>query len=312
MKKGIPCVGVVILALGCLPHAEAAPFQPARISASAAWYLHFDIEHFNSLNLGRLLQGENAPANVKRRLQRLQESVGIHLLRDIADIALFGEDSSGAHGVAEFSGRFNIQQIEARMAMHPGYRTFPSEKLRIHQWNDPQTGEPLFLCFFQSDLVLIASNLPLVQNAIAILEKRAPSMTSDRLPSGSSSATDFLVAAQRQNAGSTSFFGNVRTTSLHIAEAANGNIQGRLVLLTDSEPIAETTRQTVQGLILAATVAADQSPEWAAIARAATVETVKSQVIIRFYCPPALAVKLIDQALMPKASAARASGPRQP
>ena len=285
----------------------AGPIQKSQVSAAAKWVIHLDMDQFSPSRTCRLLTSSGQPGarNFQSLLNHYRTLLGLDPLKDLSSITIYGNETTGNHGVALISGNLNGRTITKQLSAYPQYRTKTSGKLLLHTWQDKSTGRPLWAVFHTQRQMILASDEASLLAADSTLDGNSPSLARGKaplLPIPAGRKGTFFTAVTHGYAGTNPdpikalILKNTVLATCLIAEQSDV-VDGSLVLEAVSEDAATVIHQTLNGLMVASTFTDDTSP----LAKLATIGEITQDgklVVLKIHCPASDAAGLLAAALL--------------
>jgi hypothetical protein len=301
---------VLLCCAGWALTAPAGPLPREQTPASAKWLMHLDIERFApSQTCALLMADQNRNGRLQQQLAVYRQMLGIDPLKDLKHLTLYGEQLAGNRGAALLSGSLNSNTILARLRSHSGYATRKLGSRTIHTWPGPDAGAEMCACFFARDLLVVASDEAMLRGALDVLNGKAASLATGKsaLPVPAGAGAFFLAALEGYtDAGNEPvkafLLKNTKTATVEIGEA-KGTVNGRLVLVAPSVEAAGQIEQILNGLVVSAGLASDQSG-LAKLAEMSRISSEGKSVALALSCPAQDAAKVLEKTLLPAERAA--------
>ena len=285
----LPAVTFLLLAAAV----DAAPLSRNQIPAEAKWILHLDIEQFAPSQTCRLLL--NNPGNDDRLntlLTHYRNLLGVDPLKALANITLYGEETTGNRGVAIVRGTFPSKVLISRLSTYQEYATRKTAGATVHTWKDRASGATMNACLYSTGLLVITSDNTSMDSALGIFKGSRPSLESVKNPAlaiPSSVTGAFLTVASCGYAGASPhplkamLLRNTTCATMQVAES-QGIMDANIVLAAVSSDAAFQIHQILNGLIVSSAFT-EESSGLAKLAELSEVKRQDRQVTLRIHCP---------------------------
>jgi len=283
---------------------QASPLSKSQIPADSKWVMHLDMNQFASSQTCRLLaSGKNDGQRFQSMLNHYRTLLGIDPLKDINSLTLFGNEVTGDRGTALISGTFNPKQITKQFSTYPQYKTKRNEQLTLQTWQDKASGKPLWACFYSSRQLILASDEFSVVNTAWVLNGDKPNLAASKTPTLPFPAVQpgsFFTAVTKGYSGTNPtqamILRNTESANLQLAENS-GMVDGAILLNADSPETAVQIQQILNGLMVSAGFADNESP-LAKLAELSTITRTGNSISLKIHCPAGDAAGLVASALL--------------
>lgn len=279
----------------------AGPLVRSQVAASAEWVMHIDVTKLGSARIGALIQSSNALPQLQESITLCQQDLGFHPLKDLEQVTLYGETAGGQTGVALLQGAVKQGKIIKVLRENPSYRKITSGKRTFHQWNNPRDQKPVTMCFYQDNLMVLATSQPLVEGALEVLEGKVPNMKSGGRVAVPATDAILVLAMTRGTNALPSPMSNADAMSAVLLETKDGMLNLDVDLTTTSEQEATKAQQTCQFFVLSAVAMAEQNPDLAGLARNTSITGSGKNVKIQIRYASDKVLELIQKSLSPQA-----------
>ena len=237
----------ILLPLLLCATAHAGPFDPARVSADAKWWLHADLAAARNTEIGKRVV---ATIDDKKgaQLRAIKRMFSINPLTDLRGISLFG-DGRKDHAVAVIEGDFNRGHLEDLVKAAEDYKSRDREGTTIHSWTDKEKRQ--HAAFVRDDLLVFSHFNDLLEEALDTLGKGG-GMAEDPFVSAGSGAP-FLVGSANLSecekpADGSQLVSKADALKLAIAEAG-GRMEARMLLEVPDRADGERFRKVMEGIV---------------------------------------------------------------
>jgi len=293
MKKLMMVLMVSVL-LAAVP-VLGGPLVKSRVSGSANLVAHVDIERFNSTQIGRLIREELRNQGVEEDLTNFANVFSFHPLDDVRNVTIYGQGQNPEKAVALIEAKFDKERLLTVLRFNPSYEETKYGDIVIHSWVDEKKQDPndsnvgrMYGCFYNDELVVIGAGLEAVKQAVDVLNGSAENAASGVFNQTSLNAKGafFQVAANNvgEVVGEEPEAAALKQTSelgLAIGEFEN-NVYVDLDLKAKSEEAAQAISKILDGIIAFATLADEEQPKLAELAKAVELSCVQNTIQVRF------------------------------
>ena len=250
----------------------AGPIQADSVAADAKWIVHFDMENFSASTVGASVIERARAGDGAEKLDWVVQNLGFDLTKDIAGVTLYGTSYEREKGVAIIRGALNEQTLVGLVEANASHQQVVHGDRIIHTWTDEKRGKPASGCFHSAGVLLMASSVEEIKQAIDVLEGSAPA-TAD-LPA--SPAGTFLSVSAKEHNGSIGHHAKAaimqNTSSLAMAASeSGGNIQLNVTLGANTEADATQIEQVLNGMRSFMVLSGENNPAAAELAQGVTI-----------------------------------------
>ena len=259
MRK--PVIALISLALLC-PIVMAGPLNKARVASNAKWLAHVDFEAILASDLAQIILAEaETKQDFNAKLDEFEKIVGFDPLKNARSMTLYGLDFTEGAGVAVLDITADQGKLLGLLKKNEAYRELSYGKRAVYQWTDqdkaPAAAKTKFGCFYNRDLMIVASSIELLKGAIDVLDAKADSL--ERTKSLKSLPTPvagtFIVAAAegfpirlKKDAPHAALTRSVTGASFQLVES-RGVMSAKIAVQTKTPENALSIRQVVQGFV---------------------------------------------------------------
>ena len=260
MSRLRPVLTVVATALLLACPLLADPFRKEQVSAKAKWLVHADVKAFLASKTGAFVLEELKKKGLKAVLDNIQEAFALDMTKDLKSVTLYGSRFADHAAVILIRATMDRDRVTELLKGNPTYRELKYAGHTVHQWTDnPESDKPgptKFGIFHGDDLAIMAEDLPLIQEAIDVLDKKAASLGTREAPGPvpSASKDTFLTAFLTELPP----IGEGKPEGIILRKIASGNLEageskGRLraqvALTAKTAETASNLRKVAEGVL---------------------------------------------------------------
>jgi len=289
---GIVCTTLAGLLAGS-PLA-AAPLQPADVPHEPAWVLHFDLDAFRQTSLGQQILTELQKEEHRKKLDAFQAMFRFDPRTALHGLTLYSPTKAQEDGVLLVYADVDAAQLTALAQGAKDHQTLAHGSHTIHHWIDEKrsgsSGTPArtYAAIYQSRVVLFGQRAQRVMEALDLLDRRQPNLSTNTRLVSALPKNAFLVGVARGGGipgddPQAAVFRRSSLLTLSITEATQ-QIHGRLALETEGEEAAVQIENIVRGLIGLMALQQDK-PETQRLARSLSVERNQNRVTLLLTLP---------------------------
>ena len=293
MKKLMMVLMVSVL-LAAVP-VLGGPLVKSRVSGSANWVAHVDIERFNSTQIGRLIREELRNQGVEENLTNFANVFSFHPLNDVLNVTIYGQDQKPEKAVVLIETKFDKERLLTVLRFNPSYEEAEYGDIVIHSWVDEKKQDPndsnvgrMYGCFYNDELVVMGAGLEAVKQAVDVLNGSAENAVSGVFNQASLNAKGAFLQVAANNVGEVvgeepeaAALKQTDELSLAIGEF-EGNFYVDLDLKAKAEEAAQAISKILDGIIAFATLAGEEQPKLAELAKKVELSCVQNTIQIRF------------------------------
>jgi len=271
------------------------PLVKSRVSGSANWVAHVDIERFNSTQIGRLIREELRNQGMEENLTNFANVFSFHPLDDVRNVTIYGQDQKPEKAVVLIEAKFDKERLLTVLRFNPSYEETKYGDIVIHSWVDEKKQDPndsnvgrMYGCFYNDELVVMGAGLEAVKQAVDVLNGSAENAASDVFNQASLNAKGAFFQVAANNVGEVvgeepeaAALKQTSELSLAIGEFEN-NFYVDLDLKAKSEEAAQAISKILDGIIAFATLAGEEQPKLAELAKKVELSCVQNTIQIRF------------------------------
>lgn len=290
---------LMILIMSVLPAAMVlgGPLLKSQVSSTANWVVHSDYEKFNQTQIGQLIRAELAKWGIEQKLLDFKTVFSFHPIDDVRDVTIYGTGDDKEKAVALIEGNFDREKLVALVRMNPEYEEIAYGDIVVHHWVDEKkrdpngAGQQMYGCIFNGDLVVLSSGLEAVKLAVDVLNGSAANAAGDMFnqPALDAEGAFFQVAAnnvggiaQKQTAW---WLKQTDALDMVIGEA-EGTFYIDLSLRAKTQEVAQNVNKILDGIIALMTLAGDEQPVLAELAKKLQLSCLEKTVAVHFESEP--------------------------
>ena len=158
---------------------QAAPLKPSDVSADAGWIVHHDHEAMAKSRVLSELKKLGLIPEQDTKLNSLRELLGFNLDTDLSGLTLYGTGEPD-RGVALLSGRFDVAKFKAAAQLGKEFSVAKVGEREI--WTVVGDNGKKVVGHVSGSLMLLSQNASDLTLALNVLDGKAASLSSDRLP----------------------------------------------------------------------------------------------------------------------------------
>jgi len=293
MKKLMMVLMVSVL-LAAVP-VLGGPLVKSRVSGSANWVAHVDIERFNSTQIGRLIREELRNQGMEEELTNFANVFSFHPLDDVRNVTIYGQDQKPEKAVVLIEAKFDKERLLTVLRFNPSYEEAKYGDIVIHSWVDEKKQDPndsnvgrMYGCFYNDELVVMGAGLEAVKQAVDVLNGSAENAASGVFNQASLNAKGAFLQVAANNVGEVvgekpEAAALKQTDELSLAiDEFEGNFYVDLDLKAKAEEAAQAISKILDGIIAFATLAGEEQPKLAELAKKVELSCVQNTIQIRF------------------------------
>lgn len=311
MKK----LAILVAAGLTVAQAFGAGFQSKVVSDSAKWVVHADMDLIKQTELGGLLMNQLKTGQIANQLAAMTAMLRFDPLKDLADVTLYGQSKNPAEAVAVFSGTFNEEHLATLLKANPSYEASTHGRYTIHSWmDDGKPAEPRqFGCVSASGKLLISQGLPMVQEALDVLDGKHAALDAVKTFGADLPVKEpfFMAGSDLPGLGGqpqAQMLSQAKSGRIAMAEK-EGQLTLSVALITTDEAAAQKLKDVAQGLLAIGQLNQDQDPKLAALLQAMHVTLEGAKVQLDLSYPSAQIFAMIQEKMFKKAAPAPAKTP---
>jgi hypothetical protein len=200
MSRLRPVLTVAATALLLACPLLADPFQKEQVSAKAKWFVHADVKAFLASKTGAFVLEElKRKKGLKAVLDNIQEVFALDVTKDLKSVTVYGSRFGDHAAIVLIRAAMDRDRMTEILSSNPTYRELKYAGHTLHQWTDnPDSDRPgptKFGVFHGDDLAIMAEDLPLIQEAVDVLDKKAGSLGTRAARSLPPAAKDTFLTA---------------------------------------------------------------------------------------------------------------------
>jgi len=273
--------------------ALGGPLAKSQVSGSANWVVHTDYEQARNTQIGKLIRAELVNLGVTEKLENFATVFSFHPIDDVCDVTIYGTGKDQKKAVILIEGQFDKERLLSLVRLNPEYEEIKHGDILVRGWvdenkRDEPTKGQMYGCFYNDDLIMLSAGLGTVKQAIDVLNGSAENAASGLCTQAvlNTKGAFFQVAANAVNetVGDEPKAAALRQTKeLGLAVGENeGNFYVDLTLRAKSAEAAQNINKVLGGIIGFATLAGEEQPKLAELAKKLTLSCANDTVQIRF------------------------------
>ncbi|MGB6221742.1 hypothetical protein [Haloferula sp.] len=226
--------------------AQAAPLDPARIPADARWWLHLDLESARTTEVGGRIAKEITERE-GAKLRAAERMFSINFLTDLSGFTLYGHGDK-KDGVLIVDGNFDQTHLIDIVAAAENYETSDHSSTTIHSWTDKSKSQNA--AFVAQNLLVFSETKSSLQDAI---DQLASGTGMEPDPFTSAGAPPVVTGSARiadlpMKKDDAKLLRKAENLRIALGEA-NGQLEGRIEVETDSAVTGKLVRKVLEGII---------------------------------------------------------------
>lgn len=247
---------VAVVAAWCAT-AQAAPLNLKQVAADAKWLVHLDVDAMRESSLVEraYLAGSQQWSQVELWLSIASYEVGVDPRVDLHGVTLFGTRLGKLEGIALLHAEMQPSVMISRAKAENGYQAGDYGKHQIHSWSDGT--RTVAGAFFQPTLLVVARSEKEVQEALDVLDGKAPSLAAEKPPVVEAGPRGSMLAAWAQGLDAASL--KLRSPAIKKSKAVGlfvgengGRVFASAKLVMESGDTADKVLAVLQGIRAAA------------------------------------------------------------
>lgn len=296
----------------------AAAFQNKDVSDSAQWVVHADLELLKQTQVGAYLITQLNTGDVSNKMAAMAAVLRFDPRKDLASVTLYGKSKIPEEGVALFSGAFDVNQLVTLLKANKSYEAAAHRGHAIHSWIDDQKPgqKRQFGCAFSPGRILISQGLPILKEALDVLDGAHAALDADKTFGMALPAEPFFMAGSNLpgfgGGANAQLFSQAQSGRLALGEKGGNLTLAVAVTALDAETAAKL-KSVADGLLALAQLRQDQEPALAALLQTARVTLDGTRLQLSLSCPADRAISIIrekmDKPAAPPAVQAAAPAP---
>jgi len=297
-------VGVLLAAVSAL----GGPLVKSRVSSSANWVAHVDIERFNNTRIGRLVREELRNQGMEDELANFANIFSFHPLDDVRNVTAYGQGQKPEKAVVLIEGKFDKEQLLTVLRFNPSYEEAKYGDIVIHSWvdekkqdlNDSNVGR-MYGCFYNDELIAMGAGLEAVKQAIDVLNGSARNAASGVFNQAALNAKGAFFTAAANNIGEVvgedpeaAVLKEGEQLGLAIGETES-KFYIDLSLTAKSEEAAQAISKIAEGIIAFVTLSGQEQPKLAELAKKVKLSCEQNTVRFHFESDPESVVQFLKE-----------------
>ena len=290
--------------------AQCGPLHRADVAAEPTFVLHLDCDGLRPTAIGQYLLAEMDKPERQGQFAALQTIFNFDPRKQLHGLTLYSTGKAPEDGVLLAYGEFEPERLISLAKAAKDYQSTIYKQYTIHNWiNEQKMGgsnghHRVFAAFPSGQLVILAQQEARLEQALDVLDHKAPSLASGTLfpQLGASGSTAFVQAAARKidipdYAPNAALLRMAKAARLEIGEA-QGQLRVTLALEAGDEEVSKQMLSVGQGLVALLKLQQDNASA-VKLAEAISVKQDGTGVAATLALPAAQAIELM------KAGAAR-------
>jgi len=267
----------------------------SRVSGSANWVAHVDIERFNDTQIGRLIREDLKNQGVEENLKNFANIFSFHPLDDVRNVTIYGQGKKPEKAVVLIESRFNKEQLLMVLRFNPSYEESKYGEIVIHSWVDEKKQDPndsnagrMYGCFYNDELVVMGGGLEAVKQAIDVLNGSSRNAASGVFNQAELDAKGAVFTAAANNVGEVvgeepdaAALRQSSELGLSVGETES-KFYIDLSLTAKSEEAAQAISKIAEGIIALAALGGEEQPGLAEMAKMTKLSCVGKTVKLHF------------------------------
>jgi len=277
-----------------------------QVSGGANWVVHTDLEQFKKTRIGRLIRQELVNLGIEEQLSNFATIFSFHPLDDVRNVTIYGTSRDREKAVVLIEGEFDKEQMLALVRMNPEHEEIKYGDIVLHRWfdenqKDPNgtTGQMMYGCFYQHDLIIMGAGLEAVKLAVDVLKGSAKNAAGDVFNQAALDAKGAFFQAVGKQVGKmveqdpeAAALKQTDQLSLAIGEV-DGKFYIELNFTAVSEEAAQAITKMLEGIIAFVSLPNEEQPMLAQLAKKVKVSCEQNKVQVHFDSNPESVVQFL-------------------
>lgn len=280
MRRHVTLLAMILLFLAS--PLFAGSLAKTRVSADADWVVHIDNARFAATEIGKSIRAELGALGVEQKLAGFAEIFGFHPLDDLQTITLYGTGPDESRAVALAEGRFDPAKLVALVSMNPMHEKFQHGQTTVHKWLDEKNTDDqgarktMCGCVYKNRTVILSRGLDAVKNAVDVLDGSAKNAVDSLDQPALSAEGAFIrivgtnIARMAAEQGQAAMLKQARSLSLAVGEL-DSRFYISASLTADNPEAAQAIGKMVDGIIAFMSLAQQEQPQLAQLAKAVKI-----------------------------------------
>ncbi len=195
--KRMLAAAVMATACGFGGVGQAAPLDPATVSADAKWLIHVDFDAAHESKVVNRIHDEALQhEGAKKMLAKIQDAVGMDPHKDIHGVTLYGTNFKMHSGVLIVYAHADHEKVIALLKKHSDYKVSKEGDVEVHSWTEHhgEHQQKMQVAFPKSDVAVAASSEDDLKAALATLGGKGGLGSSSPLLGDAPKGTIFRMA----------------------------------------------------------------------------------------------------------------------
>jgi hypothetical protein len=272
---------VLVLILGALRSAAAAPLNVAELPAATKWLVHIDLDALRAATIfGKIQsQGLDKAGPMAMHLARFHQMWNLDARKDLRSVTLFGAQLERHTGAVVLRGKFDRPFLVAKAQKWPDYQVSRAGRFELHTWTmrrGSRHEHQMAAAFFTPEVLVVGFGSEQVKAVLATLEHKAPGLSS-----GAGAVSEPVAAGTvfvMRGAGAIGASLPCQSPLLQQSEAVNlalGEEKGQAFfaayLTAKNDEVAQQMKTVVEGMCASAALKHDDDQQTLRLIRAVRI-----------------------------------------
>jgi hypothetical protein len=180
-------VGIALAAvLGLAALGRAEPVELKQVAADAKWLVHVDVDAMRASIVVQKAYCKcmEVHKDAQKHFDKVQETLGLDLKKDLHGITVYGKDLDKHHGVLIVHADVNQKLLLEKAQKAPDHKVAKCGSYEIHSWTQKHGKESrtVYGTFFKPNVLVFAGCASAIHAALDVLDGKSPGITDQKSP----------------------------------------------------------------------------------------------------------------------------------
>ncbi len=180
-------VGIALAAvLGLAAIGRAEPLELKQVAADAKWLIHVNVDAMRASIVVQKAYHKcmEMHKDAQKHFNKVQETLGLDLKKDLHGITVYGKDLDKHHGVLIVHADVNQKLLLEKAQKAPDHKVAKYGSYEVHSWTHKHGKEShtAYGVFFKPNVLVFAGCSSLIHGALDVLDGKSPGITDEKSP----------------------------------------------------------------------------------------------------------------------------------
>ncbi len=300
----------LVVLVGCVVSAVAAPFNANVVYSDASWVMHVDFAALRGSQIGKAMLEGDIDAAAQEQLEKAKEMLGMDPRTDLHAVTVYGTAANQEDFVAIINGNLDSNALEKQVRDMPGYTASSVGARDMHSWlaDENESESRMFGVVLDGTRAVMSRSEATLGKGLAVLDGEQGNLSqATALDTALLSGQGVLLAMTADLSG-VDFSQNpmlaqanvsAKSVRMQLREAA-GNLGLRVAVQQGTVQEAQQSEEMLNGLkMMGVMQLGQQNPDLAGLMQAITIGRTDDTLLLNLSYPAEQFLEIVKGAVPP-------------